>query len=82
MALTIDYYFAPNSPWTYLGHERFAQIAAAAGAGGAGGADFEADAGGVHRSAGGHEGRHRLRRHAPLPPLTRVDANPTPHPPT
>lgn len=33
MALTIDYYFAPNSPWTYLGHERFAQIAAAAGAG-------------------------------------------------
>ena len=29
MALTIDYYFAPNSPWTYLGHERFAQIAAA-----------------------------------------------------
>ena len=21
MALTIDYYFAPNSPWTYLGHE-------------------------------------------------------------
>lgn len=33
MALTIDYYFAPNSPWTYLGHERFAQIARAAGAG-------------------------------------------------
>ena len=33
MALTVDYYFAPNSPWTYLGHERFAQIAAAAGAG-------------------------------------------------
>ncbi|MBS0437383.1 MAG: DsbA family protein, partial [Proteobacteria bacterium] len=32
MALTIDYYFAPNSPWTYLGHERFAQIARAAGA--------------------------------------------------
>ena len=33
MALTVDYYFAPNSPWTYLGHERFAQIARAAGAG-------------------------------------------------
>lgn len=32
MPLTIDYYFAPNSPWTYLGHERFAEIAKAAGA--------------------------------------------------
>ena len=32
MALTVDYYFAPNSPWTYLGHQRFAQIAKAAGA--------------------------------------------------
>ncbi len=32
MALTVDYYFAPNSPWTYLGHERFAQIAKDAGA--------------------------------------------------
>ncbi len=29
---TIDYYLSPQSPWTYLGHERFAQIAAAAGA--------------------------------------------------
>jgi len=29
---TVDYYFAPQSPWTYLGHERFAQIAHAAGA--------------------------------------------------
>ena len=29
---TIDYYFAPNSPWTYLGHKRFAQIAQAANA--------------------------------------------------
>ncbi|MGJ7534679.1 MULTISPECIES: 2-hydroxychromene-2-carboxylate isomerase [unclassified Variovorax] len=29
---TIDYYFAPQSPWTYLGHSRFAAIAAAAGA--------------------------------------------------
>ena len=28
----IDYYLSPHSPWTYLGHERFAQIAAAAGA--------------------------------------------------
>ncbi len=25
---TIDYYFAPQSPWTYLGHQRFAQLAA------------------------------------------------------
>ncbi len=32
MSLTVDYYFAPISPWTYLGHERFARIAAAAGA--------------------------------------------------
>jgi len=29
---TIDYYLAPQSPWTYLGHERFARIASAAGA--------------------------------------------------
>jgi carboxymethylenebutenolidase len=28
----IDYYLSPHSPWTYLGHERFAQIAAAANA--------------------------------------------------
>jgi 2-hydroxychromene-2-carboxylate isomerase len=26
---TIDYYFAPQSPWTYLGHARFMAIAAA-----------------------------------------------------
>lgn len=32
MALTVDYYFAPNSPWTYLGHRRFHEIARAAGA--------------------------------------------------
>ncbi len=32
MKKTVDYYFAPQSPWTYLGHERFAQIARAAGA--------------------------------------------------
>ena len=32
MAITIDYYFAPNSPWTYLGHARFADIAREAGA--------------------------------------------------
>ncbi|MDP3356291.1 MAG: 2-hydroxychromene-2-carboxylate isomerase [Polaromonas sp.] len=29
---TIDYYFTPQSPWTYLGHQRFVQIAHAAGA--------------------------------------------------
>jgi carboxymethylenebutenolidase len=33
MGLAVDYYFAPQSPWTYLGHERFAAIARAAGAG-------------------------------------------------
>jgi 2-hydroxychromene-2-carboxylate isomerase len=29
---TIDYYLSPHSPWTYLGHERFAEIAGAANA--------------------------------------------------
>ncbi len=33
MSQTIDYYFAPNSPWAYLGHQRFAEMARAAGAG-------------------------------------------------
>ena len=32
MSTPIDYYFAPQSPWTYLGHARFTQIARAAGA--------------------------------------------------
>ena len=32
MALDIDYYFAPQSPWTYLGHARFDAMARAAGA--------------------------------------------------
>jgi 2-hydroxychromene-2-carboxylate isomerase len=32
MALTIDYFLAPQSPWTYFGHARFAATAAAAGA--------------------------------------------------
>ena len=32
MPLTIDYILAPQSPWTYLGHERFMRIAAEAGA--------------------------------------------------
>ena len=32
MTATVDYYLAPQSPWTYLGHERFARIAATAGA--------------------------------------------------
>ncbi|MDO8388816.1 MAG: 2-hydroxychromene-2-carboxylate isomerase [Polaromonas sp.] len=32
MSISIDYYFTPQSPWTYLGHQRFVQIAAAAGA--------------------------------------------------
>jgi len=30
VSLTVDYYFAPQSPWTYLGHQRFAEIARAA----------------------------------------------------
>lgn len=28
MALVIDYYMVPVSPWTYLGHQRFGEIAA------------------------------------------------------
>ena len=32
MSKTIDYYFTPQSPWTYLGHARFAAMAEAAGA--------------------------------------------------
>ena len=26
MSATVDYYFAPQSPWTFLGHERFVQM--------------------------------------------------------
>src|SRR5262245_29658937 len=33
MATTIDYYFSPTSPWSYLGHLRFWDIARKAGAG-------------------------------------------------
>lgn len=32
MRHSVDYYFAPNSPWTYLGHARLAQMVAASGA--------------------------------------------------
>ena len=32
MPPTIDYYLSPQSPWTYLGHERFEALARAAGA--------------------------------------------------
>ena len=32
MAPIIDYYMTPSSPWTYLGSERFTQLARAAGA--------------------------------------------------
>ena len=32
MSPVIDYYLAPQSPWTYLGHQRFADMARAAGA--------------------------------------------------
>lgn len=32
MPTVIDYYFAPQSPWTYLGHGRFAELAARHGA--------------------------------------------------
>ena len=32
MSSTIDYYFTPQSPWTYLGHQRFVTMAREAGA--------------------------------------------------
>ena len=32
MSLDVDYFLSPQSPWTYLGHERFAAMAAKAGA--------------------------------------------------
>ena len=32
MRHSLDYYLAPQSPWTYLGHERFVAMARAAGA--------------------------------------------------
>lgn len=32
MALTVDYYLAPQSPWTYLGHTRFVEMAIRHGA--------------------------------------------------
>lgn len=32
MRHTVDYYFAPQSPWTYLGHARFAALARETGA--------------------------------------------------
>ena len=32
MGRTVDYYFAPQSPWAYLGHQRFAELARRAGA--------------------------------------------------
>jgi len=32
MGRTVDYYFAPQSPWAYLGHQRLAEIARLTGA--------------------------------------------------
>ncbi|MDM0077587.1 2-hydroxychromene-2-carboxylate isomerase [Variovorax sp. J2P1-59] len=32
MSRSIDYYFTPQSPWTYLGHARFAALAKSSGA--------------------------------------------------
>jgi 2-hydroxychromene-2-carboxylate isomerase len=32
MGRTVDYFFAPQSPWAYLGHQRFAAMASDAGA--------------------------------------------------
>jgi 2-hydroxychromene-2-carboxylate isomerase len=32
MSKTVDYYFAPQSPWTYLGHARLVELAKSTGA--------------------------------------------------
>lgn len=32
MGRTVDYYFAPQSPWAYLGHQRLADIVQRTGA--------------------------------------------------
>ena len=32
MGRTVDYYFAPQSPWAYLGHQRLAEIVQRTGA--------------------------------------------------
>ena len=32
MSKTVDYFFAPQSPWTYLGHARFVALARSSGA--------------------------------------------------
>jgi 2-hydroxychromene-2-carboxylate isomerase len=32
MSKTVDYFFAPQSPWTYLGHARFVELARSSGA--------------------------------------------------
>ncbi|MDL2357266.1 MAG: 2-hydroxychromene-2-carboxylate isomerase, partial [Pseudomonadota bacterium] len=32
MSKTIEYFLAPHSPWTYLGHDRLVALAKAAGA--------------------------------------------------
>ena len=32
MSVVIDYFLSPQSPWTYLGHDRFAAMAGSAGA--------------------------------------------------
>ena len=71
MSLTIDYYLAPQSPWTYLGHARFVRIARAAGA-----TDqcLPVDLGKVFPVSGGlplakrapQRQAYRLRRTAPL----------------
>lgn len=32
MSKTVDYYFSPTSPWTYMGHARFSEMAKRSGA--------------------------------------------------
>jgi len=32
LSISVDYYFSPQSPWTYLGHQRFVNAATSAGA--------------------------------------------------
>ncbi len=50
---TIDYFFAPQSPWTYLGHARFTAMAAKAASAGAAVRIKPADLGKVFAVSGG-----------------------------
>ena len=61
MSKTVDYYLAPQSPWTYLGHQRFEERRPAGGGFDGGRGKFEGRSqGGFERREQGHGGfEHR-----------------------